>query len=260
MKKLIIASVVVLLANTVNAQQASVPAGKKFQVLTNLQSTTTVSQMGQEMQIPSVADITTDFEIKSASANSVALGAITKKMKIKVSLMGQEQTIDSDDPNAASNPMMAEAFKDINKAKDITVNLGKLDLTTDVTGAQATEDIAHVLFIPIDAKTKEGASIKDSTSNADGSKQVNVYTVTKSTPQEITLTITINAKMGGTKQQMGTEVKVNMQTSATATRVYDAATGLLKSETKTFSSSGTNEMMGQSIPISMKGTSTLTVK
>jgi hypothetical protein len=194
------------------------------------------------------------------NGKTVALTTTTKKIKVKVSVMGQEQVIDSDDPNAASNPQMAEAFKDVNKAKDVTVTVGKLDLSTDVTGAQSAEDIAHILFIPIDITTKEGATIKDSVSSADGSKLLNEYTVTKSTPQEITLTVTSTAQTNGTKQQMGMEVKVNMQTKATSTRVYDVATGLLKSESKTFSASGNNEMMGQSIPLTMKGSSILTVK
>ena len=260
MKKIIIASAIVFIAANVQAQNISSATGKKLQVATNMKMTTTVSQMGQEMEIPTVGDINTDYEVKSVAGKTVSLTGTTKKIKVTVSAMGQEQTADSDDPAAANNPQMAEAFKDVNKTKDLTVQVGKPLISSDVTGVQGTEDIAAVLFFPIDIKLKEGTSFSDSTTNADGSNSVSLYTVSKATPQEITLTVANTAKMLGTKQQMGMEVKVNMQTASTATRVYDAASGVLKSESKQFTSTGTNEVMGQSIPVSMKGSSTITVK
>jgi hypothetical protein len=58
---------------------------------------------------------------------------------------------------------------------------------------------------------------------------------------------------------MGMEVQVNMNASYTAIRVYDAATGLLKSETKTSAASGTNEVQGMSIPITMKGNASTSI-
>ena len=259
MKKIIITSVIAFIAFHVNAQTISVATGKKIQAVVNEKINTTVTQMGQEMEIPSVIDIYFDFVVKAVDGKKVTLTANNKRIKISVSFMGNEQKLDSDDSTAKSNPQMAEAFKNVNKPADITVEAGKSANSTDLNGTATSEDVAAVLFFPFKSGAKEGESFSDSTTKADGSKMVNVYTITKSTKDEITVTQTNNSKLSGTKQQMGMEVQVNMNASYTAIRVYDDATGLLKSETKTSAASGTNEVQGMSIPITMKGNASTSI-
>ena len=259
MKKIIITSVIAFIAFQVNAQTISVATGKKIQAVVNEKKNTTVSQMGQEMEIPSVSDTYFDFVVKAVDGKKVTLTATIKRIKVSVTVMGNEQKIDSDDSTSKSNPQVAEALKDVNKPADLVVEAGKSATSTDLNGAVSTEDITCVLFFPFKSGAKEGDSFSDSTTKADGSKLVNVYTITKSTKDEITVTQTNNSKLTGTKQQMGMEIQVNMLTSYTAIRVYDAATGLLKSETKTSTASGTNEVQGMSIPVTMKGTSTTSI-
>ena len=260
MKKIIITSVIAFIAFQVNAQTISVATGKKIQAVVNEKINTTVSQMGQEMEIPSTFDIYFEYVVKAVDGKKVTLTATNKRIKVSVSFMGNEQKLDSDDSTAKSNPQMAEAFKDVNKPVEITVEAGKSANSTDLNGAVTTQDVASVLFSPFKSGAREGDSFSDSTTKADGSKMVNVYTITKLTKDEITVTQTNNSKLSGTKQQMGMEVQVNMNASYTAIRVYDAATGLLKSETKTSVASGTNEVQGMSMPITMKGTSTTSIQ
>lgn len=260
MKKIIITSVIAFIAFHVNAQTISVATGKKIQAVVNEKINTTVSQMGQEMEIPSTFDIYFEYVIKAVDGKKVTLTATNKRIKISVSVMGNDQKIDSDDSATRSNPQMAEAFKDVNKPVDITVEAGKSANSTDLNGTATSEDVAAVLFFPFKSGAKEGESFSDSTTKADGSKMVNVYTITKSTKDELTVTQTNNSKLSGTKQQMGMEIQVNMNASYTAIRVYDIATGLLKSETKTSTASGTNEVQGMSIPVTMKGTATTSIQ
>ncbi len=261
MKNLLSALGLVLVGFNVNAQKVAATVGAKMQVMVAIKSTTTVTQMGQDMEIPSTSEMTDSFEVKSASDKEMALKSVAKRIKVSVTLMGNEQNLDSDDPASANNPQMAEVFKDINKPKDITVELGKATFPVDASsGVPAANDIASILYTPFSATAKEGANLTDSATNADGSKIVNVYTLQKVTPQEITVMVTSKGKIIGTKQQMGMDVKLNMESSSTATRVYSATNGLLISEAKSFSASGNNEMMGQTIPVSSKGSSTITVK
>lgn len=264
MKKLIIASTIVLLATNMNAQTVNVSAGKKIQSVSSITLTTTVSQMGQEMEIPTTANVNMDFDVKSISGKTIALSGNVKKIVGSVKMMGNEQTYDSDDPATANNPQMAEALKNLNKPSDISVVAGKTSLPkdiTDITASQNSEDVANYLFIPVDAASvKEGYTWSDSASTAEGSKALNNYTVTKVSKEEVIITVVNTNKIITTKQQMGMEVKVNMQGGSTATRVYDVASGVLKTVNGSFISSGNNEVMGNSIPVSIKGTATVTVK
>jgi hypothetical protein len=257
MKKLIIAFPIILLATAINAQ---VSVGKKIQTTSVITLNTTVTQMGTEMEIPQTTSINVDFEIKSVTGNTIALSSTLKKVAGKVTVMGNDQSFDSDDAATASNPQMADALKDLNKPLDVTIDLGKTSVSKDITNAQSGEDIAGYLFLPAVASLKEGFSWSDSSSTPEGSKNVNNFSITKVSKDEVVITLISNNKTVTTKQQMGMEMKINMQGASTVIRVYDPATTILKSASSTFTSSGSSEVMGQTIPVSMKGSSTLTVK
>ena len=239
-----------------NAQVSEQLAGKKFQVVSIFN--TTISQMGQE--IPSVIEFTNGYEIKTVSGKTVSLTGTAKKIKIKVTMMGNEQTIDSEDSSSRNDPQYAEAFANIDKPKDVTVEVGKTSVKNSAAGGQDIADIANILFIPISATSAEGTKSIDSAVSDNGSKSIDTITVTKLTPDEITVQVNSKLVLSGTEQSMGVDVKTNILTTSIAIRVYDVKTGLLKSETQTFESNGTNEAQGQSIPMSMKGTSTITVQ
>jgi hypothetical protein len=212
------------------------------------------------MEMPTSSELYSDFTVDSVNGKKIALTAIIKRINVSVSMMGQDIKLDSDDSSTLSNPQLGEAVKDVNNPKSVMIEVGKAHEDVNIEGLGNEENIALSLFLPFDAKAKVGTSISDSTIKEDGSKSVNVYTVTQSSKDEITVTATSDSKITGTKEQMGMEVKQNMQISASAIRVYNAVSGILKSETKTTTGSGTNEIQGMSIPVTMKGTSTMTVK
>ncbi len=259
MKRIVLALVVILLSIVVNAQPIN--AGKKFQAIAAVKTNTTVNQMGTEMEIPANGTINTDFEVKSVSGKTVVFIVTLKRISGGVTLMGNEQNFDSADSATAANPQLAEALKDINKPKEVTVESGSIALPIDISGTPSGEDIAHYLLIPVNTATvKEGFAWSDSSSTTEGSKSVNNYTVTKVSKEELVVTAINNNKTITTKQQMGMEVKVNMDGASTSVLTYDVASGILKNVATTFSASGNNEVMGNQIPVSTKGTATVTIK
>lgn len=260
MKKNVLALVLLAGALGVKAQSVHVAPGKKVQVQAIAKYTTTVSQMGQEFEIPATGETTTDVEVKSVNGTKVDFAVTLKRMKASTTVMGNEQVFDSDDKTTASNPMMAEAMKEVNKTVEVSADAAKPAPFKDATGTQNVDEIASYILLPVDAAhIKENYSWTDSVAT-DGVKTVNKYTVTSITKEDVVVTVATTSNITGTKQQMGMEVKMNMKLASESKRVYDIASGLLKSETRTFSSSGVNEAMGQSIPVSVKGTTDLTVK
>ncbi len=259
MKKLIIASAILLLATNIHAQ--TITAGKKFQVIAAVKSNTTVNQMGNEMEIPATGNITTDFEVKSISGKTVTLSSTLKRIAGGATVMGNEQNFDSDDAATANNPQMADVLKSLNKPTDITIDINKASLFKDMSGLQSSEDVATYLINPVDAaNAKEGFAWSDSTSSSEGSKITNNYSVTKLTKEEITITVISNTTLITNKQQMGMDMKVTMQGASTSIRTYDAANGLLKNASTTFAANGNTEVQGMTIPMTSKGSGTVTVK
>lgn len=257
MKKLVIAFPILLLATSIQAQTV----GKKFQALASVKSNTTVNQMGTEMEIPSTGDITTDFEVKSLAGKTVTLTSTLKRIAGGMTMMGNEQKFDSNDSATLNNPQLAEALKELNKPGDITVEIGKAVLYKDMSGLQSGEDVATYLFSPVDAASaKEGFAWSDSVSSAEGSKIVNKYTVSKVTKDEVTLIVISDNKTITTKQQNGMDLKITMEGALNSTRIYDASNGLLKNATTTFSANGNTEVQGMTIPMTTKGSGTITIK
>jgi hypothetical protein len=261
MKKLTALLVICLWVISIHAQTIKVNIGKKIQTVSVITLKTTVNQMGTEMVIPTTANVNIDFELKSVTNKEITLTSTLKRVTGDITVMGNEQKYDSDDSTTAKNPMAAEALKDLNKPKDIIVKVGKPSLTNDISGAQSGEEIANGLFIPVDAASaKEGFSWIDSSSSTEGSKMVNNYTLNKVSKEEVTVKVISTNTLITTRQQMGMEMKVNMQGTTEGMRIYNVSTGLLKSASNTFTSSGNNEIMGNSIPVSIKGTAFVTVK
>ena len=149
MKRIVLASVVILLSTGINAQPIN--AGKKFQAIAAVKTNTTVNQMGTEMEIPANGTINTDFEVKSVSGKTVVFIITLKRISGGVTMMGNEQNFDSADSATAANPQLAEVLKDINKPQEVSVETGKISLPKDISGTPSGEDIAHYLLIPVNA-------------------------------------------------------------------------------------------------------------
>lgn len=259
MKKIILVSTIILLATSMQAQTISV--GKKFQVIAAVKTNTTVTQMGNEMEIPTTGNITTDYEIKSLLGKTITVSSTLKRIIGSATVMGNETKIDSNDSTTANNPQMADAMKDLNKPLDIIVEVGKPYLFKDMSSVQSSEDVTTYLFSPVEvATTKEGFAWSDSASSTEGSKITNNYTVTKITKDEIIISVNSNSTLITTKQQMGMDMKVTMQGTSTSNRIYDATNGLLKNATITFTATGNTEVQSMTIPMTTKGTGTVTTK
>ncbi len=261
MKRIFIASAVIFFITSANAQTANVSPGKKIQLTSINNINITMSVMGNDMDIKNESTNQIEFELKSIDGKKVTFIATRKLTKIKSSSPMGEQEFSSDDSSLASNPLVAEAFKNINKPETVSGELGKpLAMTDDAMAGKNLDVMVLFLFNPFNAEAKEGSNFSDSTTTEDGSKFVNNYTVTKHTKEEITVAVSSTNTILGTKQQGPVEVKMNMKGASTEIRIYDAVTGLLKTETTSFSMGGTTEAQGMTMPMTGKGTGTIIVK
>ena len=261
MKKIIVATAI-LFAVSVNAQVGKIPVGKKIQMFAESKGTNTVSMMGQEMEIPSTAKTTSEIEIKSVTANDIVATITLKKIVASTTIMGQENTFDSDDKSASKNPMAATLLKNLNTPQEVILEKGKVKGKNDVgiTGVPTTNEVAKKMFLTVEAANiKEGFKWTEQT-DGEGTKSNTIYTITKVTKDDIEVTATSNIKVEATVNQMGMDMKQNISGTIVSVSVYDAATTLLKADATKMDLNGTIQVMGNDAPMTVKLITTTTVK
>lgn len=262
MRKIIIVSTVVLLTITTNAQVSKIPVGKKLEMVTDSKMTTAVSVMGQEIETNMTLKSNVNAEVKSVVGNTVTSTVTLKRTIVKISAMGQENTFDSDDRSALSNPMAAEALKNINKPEDIVIENGKAKGKFEIgtMGVQTNGELAKQMFLLVEpVNIKQGFKWTEDYTY-DGSKFSITNTITKITTDEVEVTGTTNTKIEKTIQQMGMDMKQNLTGITNSVSIYNATTNILKATVSKADMTGTMNMMGSDAPITIKMVTTTTVK
>jgi hypothetical protein len=263
MKKSIIVAALFAAAFTTSAQAPKMPAGTKFKVVTESNNITSMSMMGQDIELSNGNKLYQNFELKSVSGASYLLSTSITRIASSVSAMGNEQSFDSDDASLKSNPMVAEQLKVLNKQIDYTIENNKVVNTASATGSDllntlltqsnGTSDQAKY-FLTLPAAAIKPAHQWSVVDNKPGASTESLFVIAEVTDTDISVNVLTNAKITSTMNQSGMEIKQNTQGTIKLKRIYDAKTGLLKSETGTGGLKGTMNVMGQDAPIDLKVT------
>ena len=262
MKKIIIASAIVLLNITANAQTSKIPVGKKLQVLSESKVNTSVSVMGQAMEVPATTKTLVDIDVKAANTSSVTASINTRKITGSATMMGQETTFDSDDKAVMNNPAAAEALKNLNKPEDVTIENGKVKGKFEIgtAGLFTTSELAKKMFLTVEAANiKEGFKWTEEYVN-EGAKINTINTISKITADAVEVTANSNLKIDKTIQQMGMDMKQSTIGTIKSISSYDATTAVLKADATKIDMTGTLQIMGNDAPISIKIIIATTVK
>ena len=263
MKKIIVASAILLAG--INTQAQKVMAGRTFQLVSSCNSTISMSLAGNNMDMSSDMEFTTEVRVASVNGSTISGTSEVKHIKGKVLLMGQEQSFDSNDSSATANPLIAQNMGNLNKPENFTVVNGALKsqqagtfnpTLQSVTGM----DVAGKLFLPAKAiGAKENTSWEENVQDSSTTSEI-TYVVSRIGGGEIVITALTHLKTNNTVEQAGMEVKQTLIGIIKSIRTYNSESGTLKTDLQTIDMSGSNEMMGQPIPITIKGTVNTTVK
>ncbi|MBL0882961.1 MAG: hypothetical protein IBJ16_06400 [Chitinophagaceae bacterium] len=259
MRKILMVTMMLSGIIAVKAQQVKLPVGKKFQIVTESKGNNITSMMGQDMEMSNTTTIYLDHELKSVGTNKFSMGMIIKRITANVAMMGQEQSIDSDDEAIRSNPALAEAFKSLGKEIEIIVDAGKvtmqgemLEALKTIPGATAEgDDLGRVFLLLKDDDIKEGYTWISSNSSETGTSETN-NVIEKVTDKEIQVLASGTIKISSTITQNGMEIKQKTEGTVKSTRIYDRVTGLMISEVSTSDIKGNMEVMGQQMPLTSK--------
>ena len=264
MKKSILVAALFAAAFTTSAQAPKMPAGTKFKVVTESNNITSMSMMGQDIELSNGSKVYQNFELKSVNGAGYQLATSITRIAGSISAMGNEQSYDTEDASLKSNPMAAEQLKVLNKAIDYTIQNDKVVNTVSAAGSEVlkallaqnngtTDQAKYFLTLP-------AASIKPAyqwsvVDNKPEATSESLFVIAEVTATDISVNVLTNVKLATTLNQNGMEIKQNTQGTIKLKRIYDAKTGLLKSETASGGLKGTMNVMGQDAPIDAKITS-----
>jgi hypothetical protein len=273
MRKLLLGALI-LSAVSVSAQTVArktlLVKGQQLEQQNQINMNITQEMGGQTMEIKMESSFNSLIDTKDETAAGYSVATTLKKVLMNMNAMGQEMTFDSDKKEDMDGQMGA-AYKDkIGKTKEYTVS--KNGIITEVKTKETPEDEQSGMmggmmsggmdqekeganfhaFANIPAKgIKVGDTWSDSTHDG-GSRSLTTYTLKQVNGDEGTVSLTGDLTISREIQQQGTTMQMEMTGTTTGEYTFDVKTGLIKSRKATTKTTGTVDVMGQSIPMTME--------
>lgn len=267
----------------VSAQTASgkllLTKGQKIQIDNNVKSVINQEMMGQTMEITIDANMIHQVEVKDKKSNTYLVSSTLTKLTTNGSAMGQEMKFDSDKKEDLDSET-GKALKDqLNVTKEVELNESAkvinavkkepkapsaspqlMDMVNNITGGDGDESNgANAAFEVVPAGKKAGDTWSDSVI-IEGIKTYRNYTIKQITGNIATVLLSGSQVTKKKMEQQGMEITVNMEAKLSGEGMVDINTGLLQQRTMVMEGTGSAEVMGQSIPVTTKVTTTTTVK
>jgi hypothetical protein len=269
----------VLVAVNVSAQKVSgklsFQKGQKLEVVTNM-NTSTEMAMGES----SNNSVTTElYEVKDVAGANATLERSMKKMKMNISVMGQEKSIDSDNPEDLKG-MLGDPIRDLLNAKNeftvdangriVAVNAGEKKKKADNgmmgmflqgmnLAGEIKEGTASFFKVLPDHEVGKGDTWNDTLSAA-GTTMLTSYTLKDITPTEIVVDFNTDGNIDTKQDMMGMSVSVKGTIKSNGVIVLDKASGLPKQKTITTITDSAANLNGQEMNTKAKSTGVITVK
>lgn len=280
MKKLLLIasffSVVTLSAQTVT-KKVSLVKGQQLEQQSQLNMNITQEMGGQVMEMKMESNATSLVEVKEDAEIGYTIANTLKKVLMNVNGMGQEMKFDSDKKEDMDG-QMGEPYRDrIGKPKEYAV--GRDGIVKEVKFTETKKDDAGNMFgsmmsgsmadekpgstfnalanIPASG-AKVGESWSDSTKE-DGTSSVTMYTLKEVNGNDGVVSLDSDVTVSKELEQQGMTMQMEMKGKTTGEYVFDVATGIIKSRKATTKASGTVDVAGQTIPMSLETTLVSTV-
>ena len=234
------------------------------------------SDMGMGMQMKNTTSAVNLFNVIATDDSSYVITNTLTKMKMSMNMMGQETNYDSEKPEDKDSEIGKGISAKLNEADTLSVNkmsakVVKRERTASperaeenplmgmmaAMGVSAAKDPSmEAAFFIVPKNKKTGESWSDSTSEK-RIKTVRLYTL-KSIANNIA-TILVNATITGSgeTEMRGTAMAFTMNTKNTGEITVDATSSLVSKIVSDANVSMTMDVMGQSMPITSKTSSTI---
>ncbi len=244
-----------------SAQNIKIESGKTFKITSIVNITG--EQMGQEMK--SDATTITTLKIDAIEDKLYKATATTLKMTMQGSMMGQDISFDSDKKEdmdsqigqmlggALNKPIATTIDKTTGEQKEVG-EVGEANMQSAMGGGKASD-----YFFVLPKEKKIGDKWTTSTDQG-GMKTITNYELQILNSNTATISFNGTIKGSSTNEANGMSMEMTVDTKSNGSFVVDINTGIVKQNTNTVETTGTMEVMGQSIPINNKTITTMVIE
>lgn len=250
----------------VNAQNIKLDNGRKITATT---TTSMDMDMGMAGQMKMASKAVNVINVSAIGDKDYKATNTITKLTMSNEGMGQNVEFDSDKKEDRESEIGKALGQQLDKPAEISIekNTGKITEINKKTSAedetdknpmaeimgdtQSAEATAGIAFFVIPAGKKTGDKWTDSTFEA-GLKGIKTYELKAINNGIATLGVIASAKGLINKETQGMQIEMNMNSTGDGTMLVDTKSGLVKKNDFTSDVSGTLDVMGQSMPITMK--------
>jgi hypothetical protein len=265
MKKTIVLSLVTLATTFANAQSLKLEKGKSYKLEAK-------ADMEMNMGLPMNMKTESYVDVTAIKEDDKSYTVVLKKtrMLINQSVMGQEQSIDTD------SSAEQEGLEDLKKSLAILDTFlvdkqtGKdTKISQSKSEAEDSSDPMSVLtkqgngigelFMVIPKGKKVGDSWTEEISK-DGNKVTKTFTYKSLIGDDATIEISSEGKINMMQQINGQDIALDMAIKGKQTLIVNTKTAIMKGAEGSMDTDGTMEFSGQSMPVTMTGKTSAIVK
>lgn len=230
--------------------------------------------MGQTMDFNIETNTKSHIEIKDASSNSFSIANTLKRVSMNVNGAGQEQQFDSDKKEDLDGQMGAPFKNKIGKTKEYTVNTqgvitaakdtaDKMDEAMGMMGSMSgsmSEMMGEKVgthFRALANIPAKGARIGDSWVDSTGDAKIKsliTYTLKSVAGNEGVVSLAGSTNVNQDVEQGSMAMHVDMKGVTEGEYSFDLVSGIISNMKSVTKSTGTVEVMGQSVPLKMETT------
>ncbi|MEX0636350.1 MAG: DUF6263 family protein [Ferruginibacter sp.] len=234
-----------------------------------------MSSMGMQMQNNTITQ--TNVEVKDIVKDTIVSAVIISRMQISVDMMGQQMSYDSDKPEDKDSEMGKEVANKIGKellvythketgkgraAKEETAKEADKNVLAEMMqsfGSTNESNSIENLFFLVAKNKKEGDSWTD-TSSVNGSKESKTYTIKSIKDGTTIIGLFTTLQTTTTQETEGMQMDINMNIKTEGEFSIDSKSLMMKKSTSVSDIDGTIGVMGESMPMSSKVTTTVVYK
>ncbi|MFZ9718438.1 MAG: DUF6263 family protein [Chitinophagaceae bacterium] len=262
-----------LSAQELKPWKINLPAGVAYRVETK--STQTISQeaMGQNMEMQNQTEVFENIQLQEVDKGIIRVEKRIGGMRMKMSVMGQEMSFDSDRAEDFNTPM-GEQMKpvlervvtaSIDASGNIRVHSASvedpaLSAALGMFGDGVPDSLALAgLFMKAPERVIRVGESWTEMYNEDGLKQETKYTFLETKDQIASIAFEIASSIEKNAEMQGTTVQTNTKTQSKGVLKLDLNTGMVIHRSLEQTVEGTNNVMGMEIPLKGGGNTEVTI-
>jgi len=264
-----------LISVNIFAQDLPLKKGQKVEIVVTSNQDMDMSSMGMQMQNNTTTQ--TKVEVKDVVKDTIISAVTIARMQISVDMMGQQMSYDSDKPEDKDSEIAKEVADKIGKELLVYTHkaTGKGRAAKEEKAKEADKNplagmmqsfgstdesntIENLFFLA--AKDKKEADTWTDTSSVNGNKESKTYII-KSIKDGTTLVgLFTTLQTASTVETEGMQMDINMNIKTEGEFSIDSKSLMMKKSTSVSDIDGTIGVMGQSMPMSSKVTTTVLYK